>query len=86
MPSSADTALWESYIRLLSQISGVPTAAIDRSSSLREDLALDSLGIVELAVALIDRFEAEGMEKALAQVDWDELTVGAAFERYVRPG
>jgi acyl carrier protein len=83
VPNSVDTALWESYLRVLSQISGTPTASIERSSSIRDDVGLDSLGIVELAVALIEQFEAEGMEKALASVNWGELTVGGAFDRYV---
>lgn len=83
MPSSADTATWESYIRVLSQISGIPPASIGRDSSIRNDLGLDSLGIVELAVTLVEQFEAEDMEKTLAQVDWKELTVGTAFDRYV---
>jgi acyl carrier protein len=86
VPSSADTALWESYVRVLSEISGVPVGSIERDSSIRNDLGLDSLGIVELAVALIEQFEAEGMEKALARVDWKELTAGTAFDRYVSVG
>jgi len=85
MASSAEGALWEDYVQALSEIAAVPAASIRRESSITDDLGIDSLGIVELAVTLIERFKAVGMERALGDTDWSELTVGGAFDRYVVP-
>lgn len=83
MAGSTDTDLWATYTRTLSKISAMPAESIRRDSSIGDDLGMDSLGIVELVVALIERFKAEDMEEALGSEDWKRLTVGDLFDRYV---
>jgi acyl carrier protein len=79
----ADDAAWERYIGVVSEISGVQDDKIHRNSLMTRDLGLDSLATFELAVALVDKFEAEGMENELDSVDLRGLTAGAIFDRYL---
>jgi len=84
--NSAGDAAWECYIGVVSKISGVQADKIHRNSLMTRDLGLDSLATFELAVALIDKFEAEGMEDELDSVDLRGLTAGAIFDRYLAVG
>lgn len=80
MADSGSDAAWARYIDVVSEVSGIQAEKIHRDSSITRDLGLDSLAILELAVALIEELKAKGMENALGGMDWGELTVGALFE------
>lgn len=83
MTDSGNGAAWRRYIDVISEVSDVSVESIHRDSSITRDLGLDSLAIVELAVALIEKLKAEGMEKALGSMDWGKVTVGELFDQYL---
>ncbi|MFS0687688.1 phosphopantetheine-binding protein [Sporosarcina sp. 179-K 8C2 HS] len=63
---------FEEYCQLISELSNVPVTKIERQSSFRDDLDLDSLQMVNLIVEISSRF---GLDMPKIQSNEDLKTV-----------
>ena len=72
----------EKVIRIIAEYADIPADEINESTNIRADLGLNSLELVNLAVAIEDEFEAEIPDREALGLE----TVGdivAVLEKYV---
>ncbi len=74
---------WAEFADRVAQAAGIPASDIEPESRLLADLGLDSLGLAELIVALIETYAPQSLMGDLDDRTWEELTAGALYEECV---
>jgi hypothetical protein len=77
MPSLVE---WDRFAAEVAEIADVPASELRRETRLIEDLGLDSIQLVEIAVVLISGYGAGEAGEGLGGRSWDGVTVGELFE------
>ena len=81
---SPATVSWEDFAAKVSEITEADVTRVSSDARLVEDLDLDSLGLIELVVALVNDYGLT-MPGGLDAQRWEGLTAGQLFEA-VRQG
>ena len=79
MPDKNEKLGFDAFQELLASRLGLPNEKLSREASLIDDLAIDSVRMVELLLEF-DRMGAAIPEEAV----WDIQTVGDAYDAYAR--
>lgn len=72
----------ERVIRIIAEYSDVPPEEINENTNIRADLGLNSLELVNMAVAIEDEFEAEIPDREALGLE-TVADIIAVLERYV---
>ncbi len=72
----------ERVIRIIAEYSDVPPEEINENTNIRADLGLNSLELVNMAVAIEDEFEAEIPDREALGLE-TVADIVAVLERYV---
>lgn len=70
---------WEAFRDEVAAIAQVDAASVSPETRLIEDLALDSVALVEVAVLLMDELGMAALSAELESRSWEGVTLGALY-------
>lgn len=70
---------WEGFAATLGELTTVDATSIGREARLIEDLDIDSLGLIELVVAMVNEYSL-AIPNGLDARQWEGLTAGQLFD------
>lgn len=76
---TVEQTTWGKYVALVRAVLAAPAADVTGDERLIDDLGLDSLSIIELALEITDTFDVPDEAIALETRDWSTTTVASLY-------